>query len=70
MADIIKKTKKLLKRQGRTQKEIDVAVNAMQSTCVACKHSNECRDKGVIANPYHPKCERHEFVDDFSNVGS
>lgn len=65
MSDIIKRTKTILKRQGCSKEEVAQAINWMQTTCVACRHAAECRAKGVVNTPYHPKCERHEFVDNF-----
>lgn len=65
MADIIKRTRAFLRRQGRSKKEIEQAINFMQTTCVACIHSAECRAKGIVNEPYHPKCERHELMDNF-----
>ena len=65
MEDIVKRTKAFLQRQGRSKKEIEQVVNFMETTCVACKHAPECRGKGIVKEPYHPKCERHEFVDSF-----
>ena len=63
--DIIEKTKKILRKQGRSKAEIKQAIHWMQTTCVACKHSKECRLTGAVTNPYQPKCERHEYVDSF-----
>ena len=66
MEDIIERTKKLLQKQGKSNKEIGQAVYWMQNTCVACKYGKECMSRGYITTPYHPKCERHELVEDFA----
>lgn len=68
MSNIIDKTKKLLKSQGRSSSEINMAIGWLQETCVACKHSKECRAKGITTSPYQKKCERHELVDRFANI--
>ena len=64
MDKIIEKTKKILKRKGHTAAEIEYLLSLMRNTCVACKHSLECRANGVIQEPYHKKCEHHEFRED------
>ncbi len=69
MPDIIKRTKAFLQRQGRSEKEIEQVVKFMQTTCVACKHSADCRAKGIVNTPYHPKCDRHEFAESFMKEG-
>lgn len=61
--NIISEARGYLKKQGWPRKEIDKAIESMQTTCVACKHSRDCRARGIVSEPYHPKCERHEFVD-------
>lgn len=63
MDKIIGKTKKILKKKGYTAAEIEYLLSLMQTTCVACKHADECKRVGIINEPYHPKCERHEFTD-------
>ena len=65
MEDIVKRTKAYLQRKGLSTQEIEKVVNFMQTTCVACKHSPECRAKGIVKEFHHPKCERHEFADSF-----
>lgn len=65
MADIIEKTRKLLRKQGRTRSEIEQCIRWMETTCVACKHAMECRRTGKVTNPYHERCENHEYVNDF-----
>lgn len=63
MANLINDVRRFLKQKGMSKKDIDRAVNWMQTTCVACKHADECKRVGIINEPYHPKCERHEFTD-------
>ena len=65
MEDIVTRTKKRLQKQGRSEKEIGLAMDWMQHTCVACKYGKECMERGYIATPYHPKCDRHEYVEQF-----
>lgn len=67
MADIIKQTRKILKKQGHSQKEIDFVTNMMLTTCLACKYSADCRAKGIVKSPYNPKCKSHELTNDFTN---
>lgn len=38
----------------------------LTTTCVACKYAPNCRALGIVKDPFHPKCAKHELVDDFN----
>lgn len=66
MANVIERTVEFMKKNGTPQVIIDGMVARLKDTCVACKHAEECRNLGIVSEPYQPKCDRHELVDDFS----
>ena len=65
MANVIDKTVEFMKKNGTPQRIIDTMVARLKDTCVACKHAEECRNLGIVSEPYQPKCDRHELVGDF-----
>lgn len=64
MADIFKKAKQKLRGQKVSKEQTNKMVQLMKTTCVACKHAQECVAEGRVSNPFHLKCERHELRDD------
>ena len=64
--NVIEKVVEHMKKNATPQIVIDSMVARLKDTCVACKHAEDCRILGIVSEPYHPKCDRHEFIESFA----
>ena len=67
MEDIVTRVKRILQAKGLPEHAIENAISKMETTCVSCKYAQDCYKKGIILDPSHPKCDRHEYVEQFKS---